>query len=57
MRAHACVCMCTCVCVHMYTWRLGFFVVVVRHLLFLESTLGTLCSNGLYKCADGLIKL
>lgn len=57
MRAHACVCMCACVCVHVYTWRLGFFVVVVRHLLFLESTLGTLCTNGLYKCADGLIKL
>lgn len=28
-----------------------------RRLLFLESTLGTLCTDGPYKCADGLIKL
>lgn len=32
-------------------------VFFVRCLLFLESTLGTLCTDDLYKCADGLIKL
>lgn len=37
--------------------RLGFFFFFTRRLLFLESTLGTLCTDGPCKCADGLIKL
>lgn len=36
--------------------RLGFVVVLLRRVLFLESILGTLCTDSPYECADGLIK-